>query len=420
VQTEQELKILLTNLVKGTITDTDRETLYATLADDQKAEEWKQVITELSEEIKTTEPYDREAWEPVIRAILSKAEEEKTEEREDVVSRSATVPRMTRTRWWAAAALFAGITLATFLLIDRKSNIPAVATEDSRLPADIPAPDKNRAQIKLSDGTIIYLDSAVNGELATVNGVKLVKTADGQVAYSGSLATDDSRLPAGASPLTNTLTNPRGSKVIDMTLADGSRVWLNAGSSVTYPVAFTGNERKVQITGEAYFEVAPNKKMPFYVTNGDVQVKVLGTHFNVNAYEDEDAVRVTLLEGSVRVSRTDLPPASAGGIVIKPGEQAVATLSLSKGPLTIHHSPDLEQVLAWKNGRFVFNGTDVQTTMRQIARWYDVEIVYEGNVKGFFKGSINRKENVSEILKLLGMTDEVHFKLEGRKIIVTP
>jgi len=410
VQTEQELKILLTNLVKGTITDTDRETLYTTLADDGKAVEWKQVITELSEEAKITEIYDREAWEPVIRAILSKAEEEKTEEREDVVSRSATVPRMTRTRWWAAAAaIIIGITLTTFLLINKKSDSPALTTHDLRLTTDIAAPDKNRAQIKLSDGTIIYLDSAVNGELATVNGVKLVKTADGQVAYSGSLATGPE--PVEGPPLTNTLTNPRGSKVIDMTLADGSRVWLNAGSSITYPVAFTGNDRKVQITGEGYFEIAHNASKPFFVTNGDVQVKVLGTHFNVNAYEDEDAVRVTLLKGSVMVSG----PSSA--VKIKPGQQA---LSLSKGRLTTRDNIDLDAIMAWKNGRFVFNGTDVQTTMRQIARWYDVEIVYEGNVKGFFKGSINRKENVSEILKLLGMTDEVHFKLEGRKIIVTP
>jgi len=326
-----------------------------------------------------------------------------------------------------AASFIAALSFGAYMLL--KDNNSALTTGPELvegLTRDVPAPDKNRAQIKLSDGTIIYLDSAVNGELATVDGVKLTKTADGQVAYSGSLTTDHSPLTAGASPLTNTLTNPRGSKVIDMTLSDGSRVWLNAGSSVTYPVAFIGNERKVSITGEAYFEIAHNANKPFFVTNGDVQVKVLGTHFNVNAYEDDDAVRVTLLEGSVRVSRTDLPPASAGGIMIKPGEQAISNEhsplpdgASAKAGLTIDHSPDMEQVMAWKNGSFVFGeAMSAEEIMRQISRWYDVEVIYEKKPTGHIGGSISRTVNITKVLQILEATGTMKFRVEGKKVIM--
>jgi len=388
------LEGLLTRYTDNVISEPEYEELCTMLRQTDEKELQQYFEEELRKEI--VRPMHQEKLERMLRSVLQ-VEEEATP-----VSKVVPMWR----RWAVAASILLAVTVGTWLIINNSSRTTRPEPVEG-LTTDVPAPDKNRAQIKLSDGTIIYLDSAVNGELAQQGNVKVVKSTDGKIAYSGSLTTDDS-------PLTNTLMNPRGSKVIDMTLADGSRVWLNAGSSVTYPIAFTGNERKVQITGEAYFEIAHNASKPFFVTNGDVQVKVLGTHFNVNAYEDEDAVRVTLMEGSVNVSRLTTHDSR----LLKPGEQAVATLSLSKGPLTIHRSPDLEQVLAWKNGMFLFKNTSIDAIMKQVARWYDVEVVFEDRVTEQLNGSIPRDVSASNLFKILELTGKVHFTIEGKKIIV--
>jgi ferric-dicitrate binding protein FerR (iron transport regulator) len=243
-----------------------------------------------------------------------------------------------------------------------------------------------------------------NGTLATQGNIKVVKLDNGQIAYQ--TASGDASTPLSVTY--NTLNNPRGSKVIDMQLSDGSHVWLNAGSSLTYPVAFVGNERKVQITGEAYFEVAHDASKPFVVSKGVTSVEVLGTHFNVNAYDDEDALRITLLEGSVKV-------ASKGNLkVIKPGEQAVVANGIN-----VNKDVNVEQVMAWKNGMFKFNNTNMKQIMREIARWYDVDVEYQGDFSDLnFGGFVSRQANISELLKRFSATEQVHFKVEGRKIIV--
>jgi len=343
----------------------------------------------------------RRDWDEILVSIHDRARAwEEQQETEEV----PVIPiRRRLTRWAVAASIIFALGFATYFLLKDKS--PALTTHDSPLTTDVKAPDKNRAQIKLSDGTIIYLDSAVSGELTTAGNVTVTKNERGEVVYDGSSVTVEY----------NTLFNPRGSKVQALTLSDGTKLWLNAESSVTYPTAFTGNEREVTITGEAYFEVAPNKEMPFYVTNGDIQVKVLGTHFNVNAYEDEDAVRVTLLEGSVNVSRLTTHDSR----LLKPGQQAVVTLSLSNGRLTTHANIDLETVMAWKNGQFSFDNADLKTVMRQIARWYDVEVVYEGPLPDEeFNGGTSRQENVSALLKVLEATGKIKFRVEGKKVFV--
>jgi ferric-dicitrate binding protein FerR (iron transport regulator) len=240
------------------------------------------------------------------------------------------------------------------------------------------------------------------GTLAVQNEVQVMKTAEGKVVYTG--ATTKGEL------VYNTLFNPRGSKVVDMQLSDGSHVWLNAGSSLTYPVAFVGNERKVTIKGEAYFEVAHDDSKPFVVSKDDVSVTVLGTHFNVNAYDDEDALKVTLLEGSVRV-------ASNGNLkVIKPGEQAIA----ASGKLQVASDVDLNEVMAWKNGIFKFKDATIESVMRQIARWYDVEVSYEGKVTNHFIATIPRNVSAANAFKILEQTGGVNFKIEGNKVMVTP
>lgn len=267
---------------------------------------------------------------------------------------------------------------------------------------DIEAPKATKAIITLADGRSVPVDSLTT---ITQSNVQLSKTPDGKIFYQASpeLRSFPQQMDY------NTLTNPRGSKVIDMTLADGSHVWLNAGSSVTYPVAFIGKERKVTITGEAYFEVAHDATRPFYVNKGDMSVQVLGTHFNVNAYDDEADIKVTLLEGSVRVSMVN-----GEWSMLKPGQQAVIT---HHSPLTTH-DPDPEQVMAWKNGLFIFDRTDIQTLMRSVSRWYDVDIVYaDGIPTGHITGKVPRSTNLLSVLKVLEYSG-IKFLIEDKKIIV--
>ncbi len=322
-----------------------------------------------------------------------------------MLPRRSSIPAWMRVAAAAAIIVLLGIgTWLVFFSTDKQQQVtgtkPAVH--------DVPAPGINRAMITLADGKTIFLDSVNNGALTTQGNVKLVKLANGQIAYQaeqGGLSREVQY---------NTLFNPRGSKVIDMILSDGSHVWLNAGSSLTYPVAFAGNERKVSITGEAYFEITHNAVKPFYVSKGEMQVEVLGTHFNVNAYDDEDEIKVTLLEGSVKVTLRQ----SQGdrGVTIKPGEQAQLT---TNHQLQTTNQIDLDEVMAWKNGRFEFRGNSIQSVMKQVERWYDVEVIYEGKISTEqFVGATSRQENVSALLKVLEATDKVHFKIEGKKVIV--
>jgi transmembrane sensor len=275
----------------------------------------------------------------------------------------------------------------------------------------VAAPTRTKATITLADGRIVELDSLANGTLATQGNVKLVKLANGQIAYetvSGEIVNPSTALRMQY----NTLTNPRGSKVIDMALIDGSHVWLNAGSSVTYPVVFVGNERKVSVSGEAYFEVTHNAAMPFKVSKEETTVEDLGTHFNVNAYEDEEDIKVTLLEGSVKILRS---AQDDKGTLLKPGQQAVVREGEN---IHVVNDVDVEMIMGWKNGKFEFDKTDLTTIMRQISRWYDVEVVYEKKATTEkFGGGISRNLPLSGVLQMLENSG-VHFRLEGKKLFV--
>jgi ferric-dicitrate binding protein FerR (iron transport regulator) len=198
-------------------------------------------------------------------------------------------------------------------------------------------------------------------------------------------------------------------------LPDGSEAWLNAASSITYPTAFTGEERRVRITGEVYFEIRPNASMPFKVSIhapvGEQQVEVLGTHFDVKAYEDENTVTTTLLEGSVRLA------AKGSSTILQPGQQGQLQ---PDGHLHLDAHADPEAAIAWKNGLFHFEQADIRDVMRQVARWYDVDVVFEGKVpEERFDGEIPRNSNLTEVLKILQISN-VHFKVEDRKVMVTP
>jgi ferric-dicitrate binding protein FerR (iron transport regulator) len=305
-------------------------------------------------------------------------------------------------RYAAAAAIILFVSAAGWLFLIRTPKRDPATTSQKTMATNDVAPGGNKAVLTLADGSNITLDSAGNGVLAQQGNAQVSKTNDGQLVYN---ITNEKPTEV----LYNTLNTPRGGQY-QLVLPDGSKVWLNAASSIRYPATFSGSVRQVDITGEAYFEIVKDASKPFHVRTGTQDVEVLGTHFNVNAYGDEEAVRTTLLEGSVKVSK------DAASVIIKPGEQAVIA---SHSPFTIDHSPDIDQVMAWKNGMFTFNGADIHTIMRQITRWYDVDVVFEGDIKGTFHAEIGRNTNVSNVFRMLETTGAVHFKIDGKKIVVT-
>jgi ferric-dicitrate binding protein FerR (iron transport regulator) len=312
-----------------------------------------------------------------------------------------------------AAAAIILIAFTTYWLVNNKTTKQKPPVISKTKMQEVRPPDITKARITLANGQVVALDTFTSGVLAMQGKVHVLKTSDGQIAYKGAAV---SGKPGEVAY--NTLANPRGSKVVSISLSDGTTIWLNSESTLRYPVVFNGNERSVTLSGEAYFEVAPSfvqsgKKRPFFVTANKVTVEVLGTHFNVNNYIDESALKVTLLEGSVRVKSGDGGQHSE--VMIKPGEQAVLANNSS---LTIDHSADLEKAMAWKNGAFYFNGETLEAIMKQLARYYNIEVEYEGNVpEKRFGGMINRNKNLGEVLNVLELSG-VHFRMEGKKIIV--
>lgn len=281
-------------------------------------------------------------------------------------------------------------------------------------PTDKIVPGGNKALLTLADGSTIVLDSAKNGNLSQQGNIQIKKLQNGLLVYT----INGKTISENDAAFYNTISTPNGGEY-QITLSDGTKVWLNAASSIRFPVLFNNKERKVFITGEAYFEVAhklsaAQKNIPFLVdVNNNSTVKVLGTHFNINAYADEPFVKTSLLEGSVIVYTKE----EANAKQLTPGQQAALDQA---GKIAVLNNADMEEVLAWKNGRFQFKSADIETMLRQIARWYNVEVVYKGRSNLHFTGQLSRAESVFKIFEKLQMTGEVHFSIEGRKIMVTP
>lgn len=301
---------------------------------------------------------------------------------------------------WAAASVILLAGIGTYFWATHKATTPPVAGVVKT--TDIPS-GREGAILTLADGSQLVLDSVNNGVITTQNGTQ-VRMKNGQLTYD----------PAGAALGTvayNTMRVPKG-REFQLTLPDGTRVWLNAASSLRYPTAFTGKERKVEVTGEAYFEVTPHPEMPFIVdVNHKAAIEVLGTHFNINAYDDEANIKTTLLEGSVKVVR------ASESKMLKPGQQA--QINEQKG-IAVVNNADADKVMAWKNGLFNFEGATLQEIMRQLERWYDIEVVYEKGVPNVeFTGEMTKGISLNGVLIALEKSD-IHFRLEGRKLIVLP
>ena len=271
---------------------------------------------------------------------------------------------------------------------------PVLAKKDLR-------PGGNRAILTLSNGSTVVLDSTGNGFVTQQSNTQIVKTAKGQLSYT-TLNQNSKEL------VYNSVSIPRGGQY-QLVLPDGTKVWLNAASSIRFPVAFVGKERKVTITGEAYFEVAKDKKKPFIVSSANMDVEVLGTHFNVSAYAEESIVKTTLLEGSVKINN------KKSEVYLVPGQQSQLNNS---GQFSIKNNIDVDKEIAWTKGKFQFNSNTIQEIMLQLSRWYDVEVIYQGKVSSeTFSAIIKRSSNISQVLKLMEASG-VKFDIEGKKIYV--
>jgi ferric-dicitrate binding protein FerR (iron transport regulator) len=306
----------------------------------------------------------------------------------------------TLSRMVAAAVIVLLITAGVYYFI-----LPHPTTQTSNnspYKNDI-SPGTNGAMLTLSNGAQIQLDSAGNGNIAHEGNTNIIKI-DSQLSYQVEPGTN----PAN---LYNTVSTANGNQY-QLKLPDGSNVWLNAGSSIRFPVSFSGNERRVTITGEVYFDVKHNSRLPFIVMVNDFEIHDLGTRFNVNAYADEAAVRTTLIEGKVSIGQD-------GSTILKPGQQAILSRSSKKSQPIPVQTVDVTAVTAWKDGLFMFDDNNIQAVMRQLERWYNIEVVYAGNVtKEEFVGTISRFENISQVLKMLERTGTVKFAIEGKRVTV--
>lgn len=300
---------------------------------------------------------------------------------------------------WGKIAASLLVLLGLRLLTHQTTEVPPVIT-----PHVTATGGNNKAILTLANGEHLLLNDQATGTIARQGNMQIIKNKDGSLSYTGSA---DNTLGDAC----NTLTIPPGSQY-HVTLPDGTGVWLNAASSIRYPLSFSGNKRKVDIDGEVFFEVAQNAAAPFEVNSGAMKVLVLGTTFNIMAYKDENSIKTTLIDGLVKVV------SKGSSQQLKPGLQAI----LPDGENSFRIVPaDMKEVLAWKEGEFRFYDTDIASIMRQVARWYDVEIVYQGAIpQNKFYGVIPRQHNVSQLLEVLEVTHHVHFRIDGRKIIVMP
>lgn len=304
---------------------------------------------------------------------------------------------------WAAIAAILVVFLSAGLYFFSKQQTPIVAVKKQRTNQsnDI-LPGSSKAILTLADGSKITLDSLKSGILAKQGNTAINKTAEGQLSY----ISVNSGVSSTASQL-NTITTPPGGQY-QVVLPDETKVWLNAASSLRFPTAFGSKERIVELSGEAYFEVAKNPSAPFKVKAANATVEVLGTHFNVMAYPDENSIKTTLLEGSVEFSNNSIKK------MLKPGQEGSLETDGSIGVKGVN----TEDAVAWKNGFFIFNKTDIQTIMRQLSRWYGIKVVYQGVIpKDLFVGKISRNEKLSEVIRLLELTN-MRFKLEGNIITI--
>ncbi|OOQ59569.1 FecR family protein [Mucilaginibacter pedocola] len=389
------LRYLFDRYYNQTATPQERDELLAAInagiTDDELAHHMQQAWDGLHQ---GEELFDKAKSDAILKNIIEKGEDDEPQKKGNTLLLWGKIAIA------ATLMVFAGI-YAYHWLQPAKLAKPQVAVV--KRPAHDALPGGNKALLTLANGKTIVLDDAQNGTLAKQGATIVKKTADGQLIYNTSAIA-----AANPTPSINTIATPRGGQY-QVILPDGSKVWLNAASSLRFPTFFTGKTRQVEITGEAYFEVTKNAAMPFKVKTGRADIEVLGTHFNVMAYDDESIMKTTLLEGAVSIS------SGSFSAKLKPGQQAQIK---TNGQSKVVDDVDVDDETAWKNGIFQFRDANVGTILRQASRWYDVDVVYRGQLpKREFTGRISRNVKASELLNMLDYAG-IKLKIEGKNIVV--
>ena len=384
-----ELKTLLQQYLAGTISEQDFRRLWESLKKPANEADWLAAIQEAID-IKDPSGFsDANQAEQALQNIKAKIYEE-----QHPPSRVYHMFNVSKRIIRYAAAVVIVLSAAILVKYSSHKNDYSQATVAAAKPIQDVDPGGQKAMLTLSDGSTIVLDNAGDGQIAQQGQTQVIKLSNGEIQYKSSNNRGNTEAVAF-----NTMSTPRGGQY-QLSLPDGSKVWLNSESSITYPVVFAAQERKVKITGEAYFEVAKDKTKPFRVETNDMQVEVLGTHFNVKAYADEGPTKTSLLEGSVKIDKQ----------ILKPGQ------AFTNGRIV---PTDVDQDVAWKNGIFNFNNQNLSQVMKELARWYDLEIAYpDGIPQKEYGGEIGRNLKLNQVLKGLGNSG-VHFELNGRRVTVT-
>jgi len=391
---QEEVQQLLERVKQSSATDEDCDRILALLNGDQSAEFIIYATRYYEEQRLVFEQSDNLIWKNIFEKIVGV-------DKEDLNNKPETpVYSMYFFRRFLAVASVAVVVLllaaGAYFWSENKDNKALTLVEADT--QDI-KPGREGAILTLADGSKVLLDTIHSGTVALQSGVT-AKIVNGDLVYEG----------AGSEVVFNEVQTPKG-RYYHLILPDGSEVWLNSLSSIRYPTSFSGTERRVEITGEAYFEVAKKQGLPFYVKINDIaSVEVLGTHFNINAYSNEGSINTTLLEGSVKVT------GNINQALLKPGQQARI-----KDHIDIYDDVDINQVMAWKNGLFDFEGLSIIEIMRQLERWYDIDVEFENGVKDNIKftGGISKRVTLNQLLEALEVLD-IHFQLEGRRLIIKP
>jgi len=384
---EQRIAYLLQKCSNNDLTTTEEAELNAFFLDENNREVFNRGVEEIVAATSAHPEVDREEWEPLLLNVL---------QADKVFEKEITVTKVVYRNWWkyAVAAVLTGVLAGlAYWGIDYRKQTPMPLVSNI-------GPGTNKAVLQLANGRSIVLSDVDNGVVGQQGAVQVVKLDSGFVAYQGGKTNSSNAVEF------NTLITPRGGQFKIM-LPDGSLVWLNAASALKYPAVFNGDKRVVELTGEAYFEVAANAHQPFYVKSKGQEVMVLGTSFNINAYDDEPVTTTTLLSGKVKVS------GAAFSGVMQPGEQIQHK---GNDNWQLIKDVDSDNVMAWKKGLFSFDRADVTTVMRQLARWYDVTVIFETkNRQQQFIGEIPRNVSLEKALEILKFSD-IHYVITGRTI----
>ena len=391
------IEVLLKHYLAREISEPELSALEAVLTEDQQQDYVVTAIDKVLSQSAPDDTYDPEKWEPVLEKIIRTRQQDS--------HTAGRVVGIKRFRWVAAAVLVGLIGWGVWWITVQKPSSQSPLVAGPTVPQILPG--QEGAILTLGDGKHLLLDSLGNGTLFNTDGTK-VELRNGELLYEGG-----AQSKTESTSLFHTMTTPKG-RQFALVLPDGTKAWLNAASSIKYPIQFGAYERRVEITGEVYFEVAKMARLPFRVqVDNRAAIEVLGTHFNVNAYEERPGVQTSLLEGSVRVSSRE---ARSPAVIIKPGQQA-----LVNEKVTVFDNVDMVQVMAWKNGLFHFENASMREVMGQLTRWYDIDVVYPNGIPEVtFGGKMSRNVPLSDVLKALKGFG-INYRMEAnRKLVITP